>query len=205
MLVPMVQTDLISTLKGLDHSDSGSWHLLGPPDHLTVYNLERSHVAPHAKDLTEELTPFMEEYFWRVDNGSQEDLFKAMFTPTGMYYHNSFKTILAGVADFKRFGEENDLRNKLWMKHQIDRMSILPTYEGEGPVLVHVFGSHWNGPTKTKDREVQKEDFQAASSNKPFSETFEVVKYQGQWKINRVILMMHDDIINEGQLAHTTE
>lgn len=174
MFVPNAKTNLRSALKGLDHSDSGQWHLLGPPNHLAFDEVESNSVAPHAKGLTEELTPFMEEYFWRVDNGSQMDLFKAMFTPTGMYYHNSHKTLLAGAADFRRFGEGYDLRNKMWLKHQIDRMSIMPTYDGDAPVLVHVLGSHWHGPTKTRDREIQKED-------------------QGQWKINRVILMMHDD------------
>jgi hypothetical protein len=37
-------------------------------------------VARAQKALTEELTPFMEEYFWRVDNGTQGDLYRAMCT-----------------------------------------------------------------------------------------------------------------------------
>ena len=31
------------------------------------------------------------------------------------------------------------------------------------------------------------------------SQTFETVKYEGAWKINRIILCMHDDVI--GMLA----
>jgi hypothetical protein len=28
-----------------------------------------------------------------------------------------------------------------------------------------------------------------------FSETFEIVKVEGEWKFSRIILMMHDDIL----------
>lgn len=35
-----------------------------------------------------------------------------------------------------------------------------------------------------------------------FSQTFEIVRYEGLWKMNRIILCMHDDII--GMLATMT-
>jgi len=55
-------------------------------------------------------------------------------------------------------------------------------------------GSHWNGLKVTKAREEQKKlkkDIKCMS----FSETFEIVKVDGEWKFNRIILMMHDDIL----------
>jgi len=64
-------------------------------------------------------------------------------------------------------------------------------------VLVHVLGTHWNGPTATKEKEAQGEETElgrAARVEFPFSETFEVVKWEGEWKISRIILMMHDDV-----------
>lgn len=190
MLVPPTTTDLGKCLPGQDHSNSSKWHTQGPPNHLSL-PLERTKVAPHAKSITEELTPFMEEYFWRVDNGSQKELFSSMFTKDGMYYNNGFKQIVHGVPDAQHLDES--MVHPPWLKHQIERMSILPTSEGGGPVLVHVLGSHWNGKKSTEDKGEQAKDT-GATVNLPFSETFEVVKVGGEWKISRVILMMHMDL-----------
>jgi hypothetical protein len=192
MFMTPVKTDLSSKLVGLDHSTSGAYHLHCPPNHLFIDKLERNYVAPHAQNLTEELTPFMEEYYWRVDNGSQPDLFRAMFTPTSMYYNNCQKTIIHGVGEAEMF--EKKAAGKLWMKHHMDKMAILPTFDNKDPVLVHVLGSHWHGPKTTTDREEQ-EKLKDKLPNMKFSQTFEIVTYQGEWKINRIILCMHDDII----------
>jgi hypothetical protein len=149
-------------------------------------------VAPAQKALTEELAPFMEEYFWRVDNGTQGDLYRAMCTPTVMYYNNCQKQVYHGYDEADKF--EHAHAGKRWLKHQMDRLTILPTYDDEGPVLVHVLGSHWNGLKVTNDREELKkleEDVKCMS----FSETFEVVKVEGEWKFSRIILMMYDDIL----------
>jgi len=90
--------------------------------------------------MTEELTPFMEEYYWRIDNGSQRDLFRAMFTPTSMYYNNCQKLIIHGYAEAEIF--EKKTAGKLWMKYQMDKIDILPTFDAKDLVLVHVLGSH---------------------------------------------------------------
>lgn len=190
MLAPPVDIDIAACLPGKDHSEGGKWHSQGPPQHMGDA-LERTKVPPHAKDITEELTPFMEEYFWRVDNGTQKQLFETMFTPDGMYYNNGFKQIVHGAADAEHL--DNAIPQRPWLKHQIDRMAICPTFDKDGPVLVHVLGSHWNGLRKTQDKAEQAIDIDARQ-NLPFSETFEVVKVEGQWKINRVILMMHMDL-----------
>jgi len=192
MLMTPVKTDLSSKLVGRDHSKPGAYHLHGPPNHLSMDKLERNFVAPHAQKLTEELTPFMEEYYWRVDNGSQPELFRAMFTHTRMYYNNCLKQIIHGYEEAEKF--EMNSAGKLWMKHQMDKMAILPTFDEKDPVLVHVLGSHWHGPKITTDREEQ-EKVKDNLTNMRFSQTFEIVKYEGEWKINRIILCMHDDIL----------
>jgi membrane protein implicated in regulation of membrane protease activity len=201
LLAPPAETDLKSHLKGLDHSDSGKWHTLGAPAHLSLYPTEGTLVAPFAKSLTEELTPFLEEYFWRVDNSSQADLFAAMFTPTGTYYHSAHRFVLAGHGDFAAFGagmgHGPPLRESIWLRHRMDRVAVLPSVEEGGSVLVHVLGTHWNGKTETKERAEQGEETEvgrAARVEFPFSETFEVVKVGGEWKIQRIILMMHDEV-----------
>jgi len=83
-----------------------------------------------------------------------------------------------------------------WMIHQMEKMAILPTFDSapNGPVLVHVLGSHWNGPKNTKDRHEQAE-FDKSQNSYPFSQTFEIIKNtEKKWKINRVILMVHHDL-----------
>jgi hypothetical protein len=86
-------------------------------------------VAPAQKALTEELTPFMEEYFWRVDNGTQGDLYRAMCTPTVMYYNNCQKQVYHGFDEADEF-EHAHARTR-WLKHQMDRLTILPTYNDD--------------------------------------------------------------------------
>jgi hypothetical protein len=149
-------------------------------------------VPPAQKALTEELTLFMEEYFWRVDNGTQGDLYRAMFTPTAMYYNNCMKQVYHGYAEADQFEAAN--AGHRWLRHQMDKVSILPSYNDEGSVLVHVLGSHWNGLRVTKDKEEQEKMKQDLKCLK-FSETFEILKVGDEWKINRVILQMHDDIL----------
>ena len=150
-------------------------------------------VAPAQKALTEELTPFMEEYFWRVDNGTQGDLYRTMCTPTVMYYNNCQKQVYHGYDEADEFEQAH--AGKRWLKHQMDRLTILPTYnDDEGPVLAHVLGSHWNGLKVTKDKAEQKK-LEKDIKRMTFSETFEIVKVDGEWKFSRIILMMHDDIL----------
>lgn len=195
LLAPPTQTNLKSHLKNLNYNECCTWHTLGAPNHLSLNPSEATLVPPFAKSLTEELTPFLEEYFWRVDNGTQADLFAAMFTPTGTYYHSTHRLLLAGHGDFEFFGKK--MKGEKWLRHRVDRMAVLPSYEEGGPVLVHVLGTHWNGPTATKDKEAQGEETElgrAARVEFPFSETFEIVKWEGEWKIQRIILMMHDDV-----------
>ncbi|KAH0843128.1 hypothetical protein AYO21_03419 [Fonsecaea monophora] len=194
MLVPAVATDLRKNLRGFDHSVSEKWHCMGPPKHYgPVEPGEYSKVAPHCKAITEELTPFMEEYFWRVDNSSQREVFEAMFTPHAMYYNNGLKQITFGSADAHQIDTRMPFHP--WLIHQIDRMAILPPHDGDpnAPVLVHVLGSSWNGLKKTEDKAEQEKD-EEAKINCPFSETFEVIKWKGEWKINRVILILHYDL-----------
>jgi len=192
MLGLPVQTDLSPYLSTKKHEIGSQWHTLGPPNHLAVDKLERNWVPPAQKALTEEFTPFMEEYFWRVDNGTQGELWRAMFTPTAMYYNNCMKQVIHGYAEADQF--EASSASHRWLKHQMDKMSILPSYDNEGPVLVHVLGSHWNGLKTTKDKEEQKK-LEINLNCMKFSETFEILKFEGTWKINRVILHMHDDIL----------
>jgi len=191
MFVPPVRTDLGPSVSSKDHSVGGEWHSLGPPNHLAVDKLERNWVAPAQKALTEELTPFMEEYFWRVDNGSQGDLYRAMCTPEIMYYNNCQKKVIHGYEEADEFGAT---AGKMWLRHQMDKMSILPTFDDNAPVLVHVLGSSWMSPKVTKDKEEQKKLEKDIECRK-FSETFEIVKVDGEWKFSRIILMMHDDIL----------
>jgi len=80
-------------------------------------------VAPAQKALTEELTPFMEEYIWLVDNGTQGDLYRAMCTPTVMYYNNCQKHVHHGYDEADEF--EHAHAGKKWLKHQMDRLTIL--------------------------------------------------------------------------------
>jgi len=76
----------------------------------------------------------------------------------------------------------------------MDKIFILPSYDNEGPVIVHVLGSHWNGLKTTKDKGEQKTLEKDLKCMK-FSETFEILKIEEEWKISRVILHMHDDIL----------
>jgi len=186
-----VKADVGAHLKGLDHSVSAKYHVHGPPEHLSIDKLERNYTAPHVKSIHEELTPFMEEYYWRVDNGSQDQLFRSMFTPTSMYYNNCLKQIIHGYAEAGVF--EKKSAGKLWMKHQMDKLAILPTFDGKEPVLVHVLGSHWHGP-KTATDKAEQQKLVGDLKVMRFSQTFEIVKYEGEWKINRIILCMHDNI-----------
>ena len=80
------------------------------------------------------------------------------------------------------------------MKQRMDKMAILPTFDEKDPVLVHVLESHWHRPKITTSREEQ-EKLKAEPAVMKFSQTFEIVKYEGLWKINRIILCMHGDII----------
>jgi hypothetical protein len=57
-----------------------------------------------------------------------------------------------------------------------------------------VLGSQWNGLKATKDREEQN-GLERGIKCMSFSETFEVVKVDGEWKFSRIILIMHDDIL----------
>jgi hypothetical protein len=146
LLVPPAETDLKSHLKGLDHSNSSKWQTLSAPTHLSLYPAEGTLVTPFAKSLTKELTSFLKEYFWRVNNTSQADLFATMFIPMGTYYHRVHSLILAGHGDFAVFGAGIGhgplLRESIWLRHCMDRVAVLPSVEEGGSVLVYVLRMH---------------------------------------------------------------
>jgi hypothetical protein len=189
---PPVAVDLAPLLGSLDHSNGGRWHTEGPPNHLTLPE-ETTLVPPLSKSILESVIPFMEEYYWRVDNGTHKELWEQMFTPSGMYFNNALKLINHGFVDGAHMDQY--LENG-WLKHQMDRIIVLPTDgatspEDTGPVLVHVLGSCWSGPRTTKKKEEQK----PANHRQAFSQTFEILRSENQWKIHRVLLMMHDDFL----------
>jgi hypothetical protein len=73
-------------------------------------------------------------------------------------------------------------------------MTILPTYNDNGPVLVHVLGSSWIGYKVTEDKEEQ-ETLEMGYQMYEVFETFEIVKVDGECKFSRITLIMHDDIL----------
>jgi hypothetical protein len=102
-----------------------------------------------------------------------------------MYYNNCQKQVYHGYDEADEF--EHAHAGKRWLKHQMDRLTILPTHnDEEGPVLVHVLGSTWMGLKVTKDKEEQK-NLERDVKCMSFSETFEVVKVEGKWKFSRII------------------